>query len=870
MPIIDLKSRFHKILENNKHFPAKLVSNQLSFIVDSEYHKLFSVFPFQSLANKFCLVAIGGYGRRELSPFSDIDILYLHEGLTNEDLNEIINYFNNSFYNAGKDIGYACRTIEECKQYLDNLYSFNAILDSRFLLGEKLIYNVFESEILNNLPIEIIEEHREFTLNRMEALIGSDPPLHVSEPNLKNGPFGLRDIQNIYWIEKANKSISSFSGLGVLPIFHTGEIQLLENAYDFYLKIRNTLHHINGRKVDILNIPQQITVAKFLGFGENNDINSVDKLMRELYSHESEIYKFITLYLDYKKYYNVKMDEFYYEGLYLRKIHSKIYPDKHRQLFTDPGTLYKDILNIFLLCQENSLEPSPLLLGEIQFAGNFLEDNFANSEHAVKIFKKFISNQNNIGKILTKMHHCGVLAKLIPEFGECTNYSLFSYHHQYTIDEHTLLIMRELDKLRENIFEYKDIQKIYNKSFKTDILALAIIIHDAGKVKEGDHCQYGAELAVAIGERIGLSEDEISLFKFLVESHILMSELSSKRDISDPFLLNNFASIVADENRLNLLYILTIIDTKSVGKSVLNNWKRSNLSFLYEKTLEILQNDRKSPYYYTKESMNENLLVFLREKERLSQEEITLILKFKESFEPESYVRYFTPRKIFHHYQVYKALRTKLQNLQIEISHEPTFVVITIYHCDDKNFLSELTGCVCALSLNVIGMRTFKSEEGFFIEAIQVTDITGSKNITTQKLSLLNKYLHELHENKISVEDLLSSPLEWVSYNNIPEGMVEEIIEFDNTVSPDYTILEIKLPDSIGLLYRLIKVIISFDIQLHFVRVSTSADFAFDTFYLQDRTGLKITDSSKLATIRESLTNAKQEKTSTKIESIEF
>jgi [protein-PII] uridylyltransferase len=151
-----------------------------------------------------------------------------------------------------------------------------------------------------------------------------------------------------------------------------------------------------------------------------------------------------------------------------------------------------------------------------------------------------------------------------------------------------------------------------------------------------------------------------------------------------------------------------------------------------------------------------------------------------------------------------------------------------------------------------------------------VTDITGSKNITTQKLSLLNKYLHELHENKISVEDLLSSPLEWVSYNNIPEGMVEEIIDFDNTVSPDYTILEIKLPDSIGLLYRLIKVIISFDIQLHFVRVSTSADFAFDTFYLQDKTGLKITDSSKLETIRESLTNAKQEKTSTKIESIEF
>ncbi len=867
---IDLKSKFYKILENNKKVSSRLVSNQLSFLVDAEFHKLYSQINLDPpIKNNFCIVPIGGYGRRELSPFSDIDILYLHKGLSENELNSIIIHFNNFFYNSGKDIGYACRTIEECKLYLDNLHSFNAILDSRFLLGNQFLYDEYVESILNQLPESLVFEYRTIALERLQVLVESDPPLHISEPNLKNGPFGLRDVQSIYWIEKASGNITSLSGLAVLPIFKSGEFQLLENAYDFYIKIRNALHHINGRKVDTLNIPMQPVVAEYLEYGKKNDINAIDTMMRTLYGHEVEIYKFIRLYLDYKLSLNSKMETVNIHSINFRKIGNSIYPDKYNQLFIDPSSLYKDILNIFLISQEYNLEIAPLLLREIQFASNFLDENFASSQPAVKIFRIIIKNGKNLGKLLTTMHHCGLLGILIPEFGACTNYSLFSYHHQYTIDEHTLLILRELDKLKEGTFEFKDINSIYMECKNTDILALAVLIHDTGKVKEGDHCQYGAELAMAMGERIGLSEDEISLFKFLVESHILMSELSTKRDTSDPILLQNFSSVVGDKNRLKLLYILTIIDTKSVGKSVLTNWKRAILKSLYESTLILLERSNQETLTLFQNSTLQNLESFLREKEKLQELEVSNILNFTKSIEPDTYIRYFTPRKILHHFSVYTNLNSNKEDIYIEISQEPSFVTITVYHTNGKLFIPELTGCVSSLTLNVFGLRTFKSGDGFLIEAVQVTEKNGSKLISNQKLNLLYKNLKLLYEKKISVEELLLSPTEWFSYNYIPEGMVDEKIEFDNNVSLSYTILEVRLPDSIGLLYRLIKTIISFDIQLHFVRVSTSADFAFDTFYLKDSTGEKITDSDKLYAIKESLTNAKKDKDQ-KFEYIQF
>ncbi|MDX1958437.1 MAG: HD domain-containing protein [Leptospiraceae bacterium] len=854
-----MREKFAKIAGKSIQSPARLVCRQFTHIVDSEM-----ILKYQQLDDKdffqerFCVIAVGGYGRMELAPFSDIDILYLYEDIPNDRLNYLVSYFNNFLYNQGKEVGYACRTLSETKQYLDNVETFYSILDSRFLLGSEELYSRFEKEILMNLPEDLLKEFNELKMQSLQKIIDSEPTLHNSEPNLKNGHFGLRDIQIIYWLEKSSQKIPSLSGLAVVPIFTHGEVQFLENAYDFYLKVRTALHIINNRKVDTLAITLQAEVAEFLGFGDTTNITGIDKLMRTLYSHEMEVYLFVATYLDYKKIQNKKLSPLdttipleVYDGF--------LYPAKLKSLFSNPDTLYSDIVKVFQIAVERDLEISPILLNEVRFAANFLNENFVNSFEAIDSFMQILKSGKEIGKVLTKMHHSSVLGKLFPEFGACTNFPLFSYHHQFTVDEHSLLILREMDKLQSRKFEDEYVQNQFDLCENREILALAILIHDAGKVKPGDHCQYGAELAVAIGERLRLSDEDIGLLKFLVEWHILMSELSTKQDTSNTEVLKNFSETVGDVSRLRLLYILTIIDTKSVGKAVLTNWKKAILKSLFEKSLEILSNND-SNY-----SQKEKDLVRIEEyllKEGLSPGQAQSVSEFASKMIPNNYIKHFTPRRILQHFLTNHSNKSmKGGKLQIEIEKEPAFVTLTVSHKEEQFFLSDLTGCVSALGLNVISLRMFRVPKGLTLYTVQITDMSGSGDIPSNRLEVLQKNILNIALKKITVDELLRNPGGvWFVYNKIPRGMVEEKIEFNNTISPEYTVLQIQLPDSLGLLYRITKAILSFEIDLHFVRISTSADFAFDSFYFLDKQNQKVIDTQVLESMKERIVHAIQEK----------
>jgi [protein-PII] uridylyltransferase len=860
MPILlTLKNRFQKVLQKIQTSPARLICRQLTYIVDSELTQLFNRMPDrEKYMDKFCIIPIGGYGRMELAPCSDIDVLYLYEDLNERELGSILNFFNNYLYDSGKEVGYACRTLEECKVYLDNFQSFYAILDSRFLLGSEGLYKRFQKDVIYSLPPELIKEYNDSKIEHLESLF--DAPLHVSEPNLKNGPFGLRDIQTIFWLEKSERNLPSLSSLAVIPVFSKGEVQSLENAYDFYLKVRSALHVLNDRKIDTLSIPSQPEVAEYLGFGSKTEVSSIDAMMRTLYSHEREVQSFIATYLDYKKIYpKLDMESYTIDGMAFEKSGNTLYPSRLKNLFNDPDSLYHDIINVFKISQENDLELSPILLNEIRFAANFLEDNFIHSKTAINLFLEILKNHKNSGKILTLMHHTNILGKFIPEFGECTNFPLFSYHHQYTVDEHTLLIIRELDKLIDGSFEDNVIQSIFNQIDKKYIyiLILSIIVHDAGKVKDGDHCQYGAELATAIGERLGLSEEENEIFRFLVDKHILMSELSSKRDITDPFIIEDFVHQVNTLEKLQLLYVFTIIDTKSVGKNILTNWKKAILANLYEAAYQLIERGS----FSSKEANLENLEKYLQEKESFTEEMSQKVSQFAESVVPETYLSYFTPRRILHHFIINLDFLEKTKSgLHIEFEKEPAYITAKIYHYADRYFLSDLTGCLSALGLNLNGMRTFQFSNQLMLDTIQITDGSGSGNVPKDKLDRFENYLHKLHSKEISVEDILKTSGEWYSYNQVPGMMVEEKVEFNNEISPDYTVLEVRLPDSLGLLYRIIKSILNYDVKIHFVKVSTSADYAYDSFYLKLNDANKIYDLELMESMKERILNASKEK----------
>lgn len=846
----ELKAKLQRTFPKAKTVSSgRLFTRQLSNLIDDSIRQVFlEVSNGIPIKDHLCLIAVGGYGRRELAPFSDIDLLYLHDGkLSDKILSEIISKINTFLYNNDKEVGHSCRTIKESFLYLNQIETYHAVLDARFLVGSEVLFQKFKTEFLGKIPEKTIKEYNEWKLSYLrERIINSYNPILLSEPNIKNDPLGLRDIQQMYWIEKTNPLADSADG-GIFDFYLIGDSLTLLSAYDFLLLTRSALHIISGRKNDRLDLGLQAEVAEFLGFGPKNEIKTLERFMSQFYKAQKDVYFYIGTYLDEKTNLNKK------------RIHKEL---------SNPDTLYDDIIQFFRESQKNEEEPSRIDLNEIRFASHFLDDDFKNQKSVLDCFMEMLRHKKRIGHTLTLMHECNVLGKLIPEFGACTNFPLFSYHHQYTVDEHTLLILRELDVLIADLWEDPQVQDVFNSCEKIEILALAILIHDAGKVKEGDHCQYGAELALIIAERFRFSEEDTELLRFLVAEHIVMSELSSKRDIYDPNLISSFAKQFSNENTLRLLYVMTIIDTKSVGQAVLTNWKKEILHFLFTSTLTYLQNKTNRPDI--QERIESTLETYLIEKEGLTAEQAEQIVSFGMQIRPTSYLNYNTPRRVYQHFVFLHEWIQSGSTFRLISEKEPAFVTLSLFANADKRMLLYLSGIISSLGLNLVGLRLFRSENEHLILQAQITDEFGSGEIAEPQINEIESTLADCIEGKVNIEDLASTTNIWKTLPQIPEGMVEELVKFANDLSDTYSVLEVRVPDSIGLVYRILKTLIDFELEVIFVRISTSADFAYDSFHIQTKNGKKIEDTGLLLSIKEKILSVARVKENQGIMEISF
>ncbi len=832
----ELKAKLDRTFAKAKTVSSgRLFSRQLTYLVDSALTNLFLTSQKDlAIEGHICLIAIGGYGRMELSPYSDIDLLYLHDGeLSDNQLSSLIGRINTYLYDNGKEVGHACRTIEESFLYLDTLESFHAILDSRFLAGSKDLYKKYQADFLKQLPQDRTTYYNEYKVGFLKKrIIDAYEPLLLSEPNIKIDPLGLRDIQFMYWTEKTGKPSDKIE-TGVFDYFFSGQTQPILAAYDFLLISRAALHIISGRKNDRLDLSLQGEVAEFLGFGNKNELKCLERFMSKFYKCQKDVYFFLGMYIEVK---------------------TKTYSEDSVRIFSNPDTLYEDTMNFFLDCQSEKIEPSRIALNELRFASNFLEEDYKNSKPVIDSFLKILNKRYNIGHLMTLMHECNILGKLIPEFGACSNFPLFSYHHQYTVDEHTLLILRELDKLESGTWEDAEVQGIYSSLEQREILILAILIHDAGKVKEGDHSQYGAELSIAVSERLGLTDNETELFRFLVAEHIAMSELSSKRDIYDPNLIKDFSKLFPNKNWLGLLYVLTIIDTKSVGRGVLTNWKKEILHALYELTYKAIE--ERDSETLSSENTLDGIRNYWIQKEGIHESIATQILTFTQKFKPQTFLSYNTPRKILHLFTNLVEWRNSGELIKLLTESEPAFLTISFFAKQNRDLLLYVSGCISSLGLNLVGLRQFESPDKEQIIQAQVTDSFGSGSIPETKITELKEMIMGCIRGKLNIEEIALTQTIWSLNPKVPKGMVEEMIKFSNDPRENFSILEIRLPDSLGLLFRILKAILSCPVNVIFVRIATSADYAYDSFYIQTLDGLRIDSTEILLQLKEKIYEA--------------
>ncbi|MBI3353655.1 MAG: [protein-PII] uridylyltransferase [Nitrospirae bacterium] len=808
------------------------------------------------------VVALGGYGRGELNIKSDIDLMLLYSGggiLQSgpgpyiEKLTQKILYI---IWDTGLDVGFSTRSVKECISLAkDDLKTKTAILDARFIAGEKAVFDEFreraQKEIFREKNIEkFIREKTDESKARQAKYGGS---VYILEPNVKEGDGGLRDIHTALWVAKAKHGIGSIDALAERGFLLRDAAERLKTSVDFLLKVRNELHFESKKKTDQLSFDHQEKMARAFGFEDTKESLAVEKFMRQYYRHASDISYFSTLIIN-------------------RCIHGPVSPQPSR-CKTEKG-IDKDFKicdGVLTLAHEKAFEDSPVnIMRAFEDCARLgaTMDNFTRDRiirNRFRIDEKFIASKEagesflNILKsgraseTLQEMHRLKVLERYMPEFGDITCRVQHDMYHVYTVDIHSLFTVRELEKLKSDEYKKKFplLAQIMEEVKQPEIIALSVLLHDIGKSLGKGHAEKGAELVPKICGRLGLSDDNIAAVKFLVKNHLILADTAQYRDLHDERLIIEFAKQVGDAERLNLLYILTFADVRAVGPEVWTQWKATLFQELYFKALTVLERGT-----FEIEEAKTKLPAIMRGVAELLQGEIG-----KDAVEdyfqllPQRYFLANGAETIVEHIKIVHQLNDKPCIMRVKQNLERQYSEVTLCTLDAHGLFSKITGVMAANNVNILGAQINTLKNGVVLDVLYVNSSTAEIITDDRKWANVERDLTDVLTGKAAVERLVSRRGPSI-LDKKAKPKVHTRVDVDNEVSDAFTVIDIHTQDRIGLLYTITSALSKLGLYIHIAKIATKGDAATDIFYVKDIFGQKIYYKERLKEIRKAIFEA--------------
>jgi [protein-PII] uridylyltransferase len=812
---------------------TKLIKDSYKFCV--RYSMLVEeyIFKIAAVDSLGCSLASGGsFSRRELSPHSDIDIMFIFPELEGKEKN--VQQCITNLWDAGIEVSHTIRTYSDIKKFLkEDLHSFTQFFETRFILGDEKVYKewnrlLFESideESRKNLINEFIED-----IAQRHARYGSSPKM--LEPNVKYTCGGLRDLHVIEWMYSLKNSVlltesreitQSRSFLRTLQrndIINRYVRNDIIESYGFLLSVRNHLHLFTDTKNDRLEFRSQEKIAGYFGFEKDswqnfmkkyfesaNNIYRFSKTMVKKYKEEitEPISDFLTIELD---------DDFSIKGNVIK--------------VKDKGNLsLSEIFRAFYYRGLNDARFDQNLRWKIlESIQDYEEEEEENIEKVSSVFfREILRLPKNVGKTLSTMNEMGVLGAFMPEFKEMIGFFQPGVYHCYTSDEHTLIALNNIEKLRE---ENSKASKIFAHLKNKDILYLAVIFHDIAKpINVSGHEIIGAEIANSVMERLNYDPDEIALVKFLVRHHLTMEQVAFRRNLNDPATLNTFASLFSSVKQLEMLYILTYADLSAVSPAVWTHWKSDLLAELFRKTKYMLE-DRIS---------GEELLHATTAEVIVQGASVNgNFQKHIESIDDFGYAQHYSEDEINLHIEEIE----KGSKIAVFFREDTGFTNVTIISRDAPSLLSRLCGALSINDLNIHSAQIFTRDDGIVIDSFSVTDFRTHKPIETEryekiKLSLMDTVDEEL---QIIKEFNKAKSKWWRLESRLFKRKGKVKIEFEK--HERYTIIDVFSPDRLGLLYQVTKKMNDLGLVIHLAKISTKADDVVDAFYTLYRDGKKV------------------------------
>lgn len=801
----------------------------------------------------FALVATGGYGREELHPASDVDLLFLTASDPPPAVYSAAEEIIGLLWDCGLKVGHAVRDTEQSlQQCREDVTVLTSLLDMRLLCGSEILYRELEERIailldgegghrfVKNKLIEQQKRHQKYGAS-----------VYLLEPNIKESKGGLRDLQTALWIAKVAFGVRQIEELSLNGVIEDNELRRLAMAREFIFRVRNELHFKSGGKgrPELMTLTLQSELADFFGYDDRGPLLAVEQFMAAYYSHVRQI-RFICSYINDRSLQKIGLEEAPKIELLPedRDFGITVYNGRLNFKAEEKPTALA-MLRIFALAQKyEAIVGHEAKLFMVKNLSLFDED-LINSPAAAEIFLSLFTNETNLYEIMRAMNETGILRTYIPEFSAIFCRVQFDNYHVYTVDTHLILALKKLHDMRQKacLTEYPELCRIVSEITDPTVLYLAVLLHDIGKGQGKNHSRTGAVMAAEIATRLGLEPDRVKRIRTLVRRHLLMTELSQKRDISDPRLIVEFAETVGDLENLKMLYLLTVADLLAVNPHIWNNWRASLLSELYQRTVEFFL----APHEQFEQGMTERMQrVTGKLGEQIGSKEAEQIVSGIS-------LRFFRHRSVE---QASKELMPLSENNRFHFSYRnlenEASCEILLYTKGLSFRFNKVAGILAANRVNILTAEIYTLLDGRALDIFRVTALVNppfpeAKTMSRIRNELEMAFFQDLDVVQL-VEDRLKPGLLDRYVKNSPTT-VPTRVNIDNQSSDNFTIVDVVTSDRPALLYDITRVLSRSRYKTEFSLISTNADRVEDSFYIRTENGEKIMDQADLRRLKESI-----------------
>lgn len=792
----------------------------------------------------FAVIALGGYGRVELAPHSDIDVMFLHQGRKEAAaaalLSEKMLYL---LWDMGFSVGHSNRSMSEClAQAKEDTITRNSLIDARLLWGSEALFE----QLTERLDDEIYSRQQQALLGEILAdrtaryeKFGN--VACVQEPNVKETAGGLRDLHTLLWATRVSHSKANLIDLVADGVVPERDAKAITAAYDFLLRVRNEMHFATARRTDALTLDLQQQVAHSFGYTNNTELQASESFMRDYYLHARRLHRLCEAHLQRAA----------------SKQEKKRWFSRARTMPAQGGFVMRDgVLDVEKA--ETELDGSHMLLAfsyaqatGAPFSVNLQESvqaqlasvnkTFRASAEVAQTFMKLLRAKGRAAAGLRLMHEVGFLGKYLPEFGRVTCLVQHDLYHRFTVDEHTLRTIEVLDELANSRNrQLERYRALYHEISDPAILHMGLLMHDIGKGLGGGHTEKGVKIAERVCERLQLDRQATEHIVFLVQQHLLMAHIAQRRDLSDEKIIRDFAAQIGTLDRLNMLTLLTYGDINGVGPGVWSEWKDTLLWELYSKTRTLLLPEPE--HDETAERLRERIVRMLASEVDYAavQEHFALL--------PEDYARFTAPQVIIEHVRLAHALNSRQVKTSWRVNAQSKCTDLHVCARNRRGLFANLAGALTAQGVNILSVSLNTRTDGLAVDSFKVCDTVGEPLADPQRWEQIDDAIKRVLSGELDIATAVAKRLRAQTASRFskrktaaPRTLLKATkLSWDNQSSDKSTILEVQAADRLGLAYKIASALTGLSLDIVFAKVATEKHLALDVFYVTDANGQKL------------------------------